>query len=110
MDYLIRMTDIAACNPHCQILCFTKKYELVNEFIDNKGVIPENLHLVFSKWKGLEMPNPHNLPEAHVLYRDGSTTARNDAIPCGGNCTTCALTGVGCWELKNGQQVIFHEH
>lgn len=110
MDYLNRMVEVSARNHHCEILCFTKKYELVNEFIDHGGVIPENLHMIFSGWTGLEMVNPYSFPEAHVRYRDGSTTARDDALPCGGNCTECAKTDGGCWVLKPGQQVVFNEH
>lgn len=109
-DYLEHMMAIAERNPHCEILCFTKKYELVNEYLDDGFSIPENMHMVFSVWSGLSMENPHGLPEAHVKYKDGSTTAREDAVPCGGNCTTCASTNCGCWVLKNGQQVVFNEH
>lgn len=108
--YLENMVGIAARNSHCEILCFTKKYNLVNDFVANGGVIPENLHLIFSGWKNLEMNNPNNFPEAHVLYRDGSTTARPDAHECGGNCTECATTEGGCWSLKRGEQVVFKEH
>lgn len=50
------------------------------------------------------------LPEAHVLYRDGTTTAREDAKKCGGNCTECACISGGCWSLKKGEQVVFKEH
>lgn len=110
MDYLNRMVEVSGRNPHCEILCFTKKYELVNEFMDHGGVIPGNLHMIFSGWTGLEMVNPYSFPEAHVRYRDGSTTARDDALPCGGNCTECAKTDGGCWVLKPGQQVVFNEH
>ena len=110
VDYLNRMVEVSARNHHCEILCFTKKYELVNEFMDNGGVIPGNLHMIFSGWTGLEMVNPYSFPEAHVRYRDGSTTARDDALPCGGNCTECAKTDGGCWILKPGQQVVFNEH
>ena len=110
MDYLNRMVEVSARNHHCEILCFTKKYELVNEFMDRGGVIPGNLHMIFSGWTGLEMVNPYSFPEAHVRYRDGSTTARDDALPCGGNCTECAKTDGGCWVLKPGQQVVFNEH
>ena len=42
---------------------------------------------VFSAWPGVEMLNPHNLPEAHVRFRDGTTTAKPDAKLCNGNCT-----------------------
>lgn len=109
-EYLTNMVAVAIRNPHCQILCFTKRYEMVNEFIANGGELPDNLHMIFSGWIGLDMVNPFYLPEAHVRYRDGSTTARDDAIECGGNCTECALTEGGCWNLKKGQQVIFNEH
>ena len=108
--YLINMVEIARRQPHCEILCFTKKYNLVNELIEQGGELPGNLHMIFSGWVGLEMANPFSLPEAHVRYRDGYTTARDDAIECGGNCTECALTEGGCWNLRKGQQVIFNEH
>lgn len=124
--YIDRMVRIARNNPHCEILCFTKKYEFVNNDITRRlaandiwddgsfdsytDVLPKNLHIIFSGWVGLEMDNPYSLPEAHVRYRDGSTTAREDAIECNGNCTECALTDGGCWNLQKGQQVVFNEH
>ena len=108
--YLVNMVEIARRQPHCEILCFTKKYNLVNELIEQGGELPGNLHMIFSGWVGLEMVNPFSLPEAHVRYRDGSTTAREDAIECSGNCTECALTEGGCWSLQKGQQVVFNEH
>lgn len=109
-DYLKQMVEVSKRNEHCEILCFTKKYELVNKYISEGGTIPDNLHMVFSGWRNLTMDNPYNLPEAHVRYRDGSTTARNDAQDCGGNCTECARTSGGCWSLTKGEQVIFNEH
>lgn len=110
LNYLERMVDISDRNKHCQILCFTKKYEIVNGFIESGGEIPVNLHIIFSAWVGLNMVNPFSFPEAHVRYRDGSTTAKDSAVECGGNCTECATTDGGCWILKNGEQVIFDEH
>lgn len=109
-EYLANMVAVAGRNSHCEILCFTKRYEMVNEFIEQNGELPSNLHMIFSGWIGLDMVNPFSLPEAHVRYRDGSTTAREDAIECGGNCTECALTDGGCWNLQKGQQVVFNEH
>ena len=109
-EYLEKMVEISERNKHCEILCFTKRFEFVNVFLENGGVIPENLHMIFSGWKDLEMNNPYNLPEAHVRFRDGSTTAREDAIECGGNCSECAITDSGCWTLHSGQQVVFNEH
>lgn len=109
-SYFEHMVDIARTNTHCEILCFTKKYDIVNNHINIIGKLPKNLHIIFSGWRDIEMVNPHNLPEAHVRYRDGSTTAREDAKTCGGNCTECATTTGGCWSAKNGEQVVFHEH
>ena len=111
MDYLMHMVDVSARNQHCQILCFTKKYGIVNTYLKrSQGGFPSNLHMILSAWIGLPMENPHNLPEAHVLYRSGDTTARADAKECGGNCTECAVTDGGCWTLQAGEQVVFHEH
>ena len=109
-DYLIKMVSIAVRNLHCEILCFTKKYEIVNRYLSNVGDLPPNLHMIFSAWVDLKMVNPFHLPEAHVLYRDGTTTAREDAKKCGGNCTECACISGGCWSLKKGEQVVFKEH
>lgn len=109
-DYLLHMIEIAKRNTHCEILCFTKKYELVNAYLSGGGTIPNNLHIIFSAWVGLQMVNPFSLPEAHVRYRDGSTTASPDAHECSGNCTECAITDEGCWVLKSGEQVVFNEH
>ena len=66
--------------------------------------------MIFSAWRGLRMDNPFQLPEAHVRYKDGTTTARSDAKECGGNCTECACTSGGCWSLHTGEQVVFNEH
>lgn len=114
LPYFVNMVNIAERNQHCEILCFTKKFGLVNLLVarlhERGSELPKNLHVIFSGWKGLEMDNPYHLPEAHVLFRDGTTTARPDAKPCGGNCTDCALTDCGCWTLKPGEQIVFKEH
>lgn len=113
-DYFENMIAIAKRNTHCEILCFTKQFEIVNKELRNLEAIgekpPQNLHIIFSAWKDLVMDNPFSLPEAHVLYKDGSTTARDDAKLCGGNCTECATTDGGCWTLKYGEQVVFKIH
>lgn len=113
-DYLDRMVEVAERNEHCRILCFTKRYEMVydklNELREYGRDKPDNLQLILSAWKGLEMYNPYKLPEAHVIYRDGSTTARPDAFKCTKNCVECAEVVSGCWYLKNGEQVVFDEH
>lgn len=110
-DYFQHMVDISSRNKHCRILCFTKKYGIVNAYLDEHGgSLPDNLQVIFSGWRGLSMENPYGLPEAHVVYRDGTTTARVGYTPCSGNCTECAITNSGCWELQRGEQIAFNEH
>ena len=109
IDYFMHIIEVALKNKHCQILCFTKQYQIVNKCLKTLRV-PPNLHIIFSAWKGLEMDNPRNLPEAHVFYRDGTTTAKDGARYCSGNCFECAMDNSNCWSLKNGEQIIFKEH
>lgn len=113
-EYFSRMIEIAERNPHCEVLCFTKRFDIVNHKLDEMVLagkfLPANMHVVFSGWRGLEIDNPYDLPEAHVLFRDGVTTARPDAHACEGNCTECAVTTSGCWTLGRGEQVVFKEH
>ena len=108
-DYLLKMVEVAKNNKHCKILCFTKQYGFVNKYLKTKR-LPKNLHLIFSAWKGLPMDNPYNLPETHVFYRDGTTTASDGARYCSGNCFECAVANRNCWNLKKGEQIIFKEH
>ena len=97
-------------NPRTMILFFTKNYKGINKFLD-KDNFPKNVHPIMSAWEGMDMDNPHNLPCSHVLYEDGRTTAPEyGAVYCGGNCSECAFNGDGCWNLKNGEHVIFRAH
>ena len=113
-EYFRQMIEIAKRNQHCEILCFTKKFELVNKLVFDNALFgdrfPRNLHIIFSAWVGLKMINPFSFPEAHIRYRDGTATTELDCIECAGNCTECAITDGGCWALKSGERVIFNEH
>jgi len=60
-EYFAKMVEVAARNQHCELLCFTKKYEIVNKFLAFGGVIPKNLHIIFSAWVNLDMVNPFSL-------------------------------------------------
>ena len=97
-------------NPNTMILFFTKNYKGINKFLD-EAKFPKNVHPIMSAWENMERDNPHNLPCSHVLYEDGRTTAPEyGAVYCGGNCSECAFKGEGCWNLKNGEHVIFLAH
>lgn len=104
------VAELGKKNPRTMILFFTKNYKGINKYLDNNS-FPENVAAIMSVWEGMEMDNPHNLPCSHVLYEDGRTTAPEyGAVYCGGNCSECAFNGDGCWNLKNGEHVIFRAH
>lgn len=109
-NYFDHMVDVASRNSHCKILCFTKKYDIVNTYLNEKGELPENLRIIFSAWVDLKMVNPFLLPEAHIRFKNGETTARADAIECLGNCSECATCDGGCWSMRQGDQVVFNQH
>lgn len=43
--YFHIMMEIAKRNSHCEILCFTKKYEIVNGVLASGIPLPANLHI-----------------------------------------------------------------
>ena len=113
--YFQNMVDTARNNPHCQILAFTKCYEIVNNWLDsNGGKLPENLHIIFSLWDSVwnvRVKNPHNLPMSAVIFKNCyQGYADNFDKICGGNCFECACQGIGCWTLQKGETIAFYEH
>lgn len=101
------ITGIAARNTGCQILMLTKRWEVVNTWIDENGDLPENLHVLFSGWEGLETINPHNLPETNVYGQEGP---QDNWLLCGGNCYECGCRGTGCWMARKGDIIAFKKH
>ena len=105
-------------NPMTHVLFFTKNYDDFNRWLDEGNVIPENMHVIYSCWKGVEMKNPYNLPESHVLWKDGTTTApKYGARYCTGDCSECyfncksnKIEEAGCWTLRKGEHVVFSAH
>lgn len=114
--YFAGMVRVAAENPNCRILAFTKEFEIVNGYIQAGGVIPENLRIIFSAWPGLEIENPYNFPVSYPEFEADSDHAKfNESIPanvhhCGGNCLKCFECGFGCFWLDRGESVTFKAH
>lgn len=97
-------------NKNTMILFFTKNYKGINAFLE-KHRFPKNVRPIMSTWQGLTMENPHKLPQSHVLYDNGETTAPEyGAYYCGGNCSECFFKSEGCWNLKKNEHVIFKAH
>ena len=107
--YFDGMVSVAKELPLTSFLAFTKKFELVNNYIKTKGTIPSNLRIVFSAWgDSFQIENPYNLPVAYVRFKDEKL---NTGIPCtasecSGDCTTC----LQCWNIKDGESVVFNKH
>lgn len=107
MQYFEGMCRVARKNKATHYLCFTKKYEIVNEFLSNGKRIPKNLSIVFSAWDNWIPENPYSLPMTYVYAKDfNNDLIPKDAIPCGGKCENCQA----CWTLKKGQHVYFLKH
>lgn len=108
-DYFSGMIEVAKKCKNIKFLCFTKKFFIVNEYLNKGNKIPNNLKIVFSAWdRAFEVKNPHNLPVAYVYFKN--TELNPDipelSIPCVGKCNECQ----SCWSLKNGQSVVFNQH
>ena len=111
--YFVGMVDIAKKHPETRFLAFTKKYELINGYLDKGGEIPENLSVLFSCWgKGWNVPNPHNLPCSHVRFDNAEldSVIPSTAFECCGACWKCVAGGKSCWHLKNGESVVINKH
>ena len=105
--YLQEMAKTARSLPGTKFIAFTKQFELVNGFLSVEE-LPSNLQIIFSAWPGLAMDNPHDLPEAHVIFDAGDIT--EGMLVCPGNCTECYCRGLGCWTLQRGQRIHFMKH
>lgn len=95
-------------NPQTKFMAFTKKYEIINDYLKNH-TLPENLNIIFSAWdKNWQFDNPFNLPIAYVNFdkKDLNPVIPNDAKECDGNCSICYK----CWYLENGEAVVFGQH
>ncbi len=107
-NYFEHMVLAARIYPHCEILAFTKRFEVVNDWIEENGPLPENLHIIFSGWQDMPVPNPHNLPMSQVIFKGCEPDP--SWKQCGGNCLKCGCRGIGCWTLAAGETVAFKKH
>lgn len=107
-EYFERMIEACRKNPHCTVLVFTKRYEIVNAWIQKNGDLPQNLRLLFSGWNNLKPDNPYNLPETTVYEKDEEP--KEEWLLCGGNCFECGCRGCGCWKAEKGETIAFRKH
>jgi hypothetical protein len=111
-SYLDMVAYLCNVHSHCQVLMFTKRYELVNQFIEDGNTLPPNLHCLFSGWTNLFPTesgyNPNRLPETTVYAK--AEDIKPEWTLCGGNCLDCAIHDGGCWAAKAGETIAFKIH
>lgn len=103
MDYFCRMVKNAKNHPDFVIWTYTKCYDIVNEYVSTHGgsmaaAIPANFHIMFSKWDGMEMPNPYNFPVFACKLKGGNKDHVDfeSMFLCPGNCDICKTHNCGC--------------
>lgn len=91
-----------------KFLLFTKKFDIINNYLSQGLAIPKNLSVVFSGWdESFTIDNPYNLPTTYVFFKNQKNKHIPEfAIPCVGHCDKCKA----CWNLKKGQSVFFNKH
>ena len=107
IKYLDLMCWLARRHKGTLFLCFTKKFEMVNDYL-NEHRKPSNLILVLSNWGDWTVDNPHNLPESFVDFGNNAHQIPLFAYECSGRCENC--NGQHCWHMKKGDSVVFHKH
>ena len=58
-EYFAQMVRLARELPKTSFLAFTKQYNIVNQFLNDGGTIPENLKIIFSNWGSWKCENPY---------------------------------------------------
>lgn len=110
-EFFERMIELCKRTPDVKHMAFTKKYEIVNEYISKHGELPENFNVLFSAWDKLwEVPNPHGLGIAYVDFNEKRLNPKwpSNAFVCPGRDSTCSACGV-CFS-KKVKAVVFHQH
>lgn len=110
-EFLDRLVEVCKKTPNTKWMAFTKKYWIVNEYIDKNGDLPKNLNIMFSAWDIFwEVPNPHGLGIAYVDFDDKRLNPEfpRNAFRCPGRESTCSACGA-CFS-KRLKAVVFHEH
>lgn len=103
-EFFDKFLDIAITFSDINFLCFTKRYEFVEDAI---GCVPPNLKLVLSIWPGLEIPDCACQFPTAWLSNDDRFQAET-YIKCGGKCYDC---GYQCWSAISPElPVVFDKH
>jgi hypothetical protein len=113
-EFFCGMVDLAKAFPNIRFMSFTKKYDIVNEWLATNGDLPKNLNIIFSAWHiGWKVNNPYGMPVAYVDFKDQTL---NPQFPKGitgcpnqsDKTITCSMCQK-CWS-KKVKAVVFKQH
>lgn len=108
--YFVKIVELAEKFSEVRFLIFTKKFEIVNDYIHDVRELPRNLTVVLSAWGDWIPENPYNLPMSYVRFKRGETKIPKSAIECSGYCGECVQGLQNCWNLRLGESVVFNQH
>ena len=113
-EFFCGMVELANEFPNIRFMSFTKKYDIVNEWLATYGDLPNNLNIIFSAWHiGWKVNNPFGMPVAYVDFKDQTL---NPQFPKGitgcpnqsDKTITCSMCQK-CWNKKI-KSVVFKQH
>lgn len=115
-EFFEKMCETIRRFPDVKFMAFTKKYEIVNEYLAQGNTIPNNFNIMFSAWDYTwKFDNPFNLPVAYVKFKDErlNPDIPKYALNCPSNGkkvgeVTCSMCKA-CWNKKL-KAVYFEEH
>lgn len=110
-DFLERVVELCKRTPTAKHMMFTKKYDLVNQYLDVYKTLPDNLNIMFSAWDKLwDVPNPYGLGVAYVDFDDKRMNPDfpKNTFVCPGKESTCSMCRA-CWNKKL-KAVLFKQH
>ena len=94
-----------------KFLAFTKKDDLVNEYLNKHPMWSDNLVIALSAWgDNFRIKNPYNLPVAYIRFKKTPCKIPTDARQCPKFCGDCVFSKASCWDLRPGESVVFDEH
>lgn len=112
-DYLKNMVTIAKEFKNIIFWTYTKKYQLVNDYLAQNKRLPKNLVIMLSADENLKLDNPFHLPIFTQYYLGNESECIKQAKAkhlkaqfCCGDCSRCQNDGIGCPYAKKNT-VIF---
>lgn len=94
-EYLVKMAKLATEMPHVKFYFYTKRFNILENYLKRNGKLPDNLVANVSEWKG--NTTGYNLDGLNVfMYDDGTNPAMKSVVHCPAVDAKGHKTGVTC--------------